>query len=124
MEKKPGPDFVPLHIGEDYKQYIDGISRFDGVRNFLTSRNIKLPEEETVFGLGMRKNELFPKILDREGAHIFPDTLEMVRKWKGEGKHLATISASRNCRQIMDAAGVAGLFNQKVDGETLQQENL
>ncbi len=129
--RKNGPEYLPMDIEKDYKKYFDGISEFEGVRNFLESRGIKLPdgaakkeEEDTVNGLGMRKDEIFLNLLDKEGADVYPDTLELVRNWKSNGIKLAVISASRNCRRILEAAGIADLFDVRVDGQTLQEENL
>jgi alpha,alpha-trehalase len=132
LDKRNGPDFLPLDIMEDYKQYIDGISRFDGVRNFLKSRDISIPEgnpedapdEETVYGLGMRKNEIFLGLLETKGVEVYEDTLEAIKIWKNEGLKLAVISASRNCRHILKSAKILDLFDARVDGETLQEENL
>ncbi|MDR7127857.1 alpha,alpha-trehalase [Algoriphagus sp. 4150] len=132
MENRQGKDFQPLVIDRDYKQYIDGIPRFEGVRRFLKSRNIAIsdgqiddsPTEETVYGLGNRKNELFRSILEKKGVHVYEDTLEMLKKWKKAKLKLAIISSSRNCRHIIESAGLTELFDARVDGETLEKENL
>ncbi len=132
LHKKEGDDFLPLDSDKDYKQYIDGISRLDGIRNFVQSRNIDLsegtPEDEadldTVFGLGKRKNKILLEVIEKEGVAVFPDTLEMIKKWKGEGIKLAVISASRNCRFILNSAGILEMFDVRVDGEISQKEQL
>lgn len=132
LKKKHGDGFIPLDVDKDYKKYIDGISRLDGVRGFVQSRKLALPEGnpedgpevDSVFGLGKRKNNLLLEMIEKEGVDVFPDTLEMVQKWKREGKKLAVISASRNCRFILESAGMLDWFDVRVDGETSQKENL
>ncbi|MDA3819593.1 MAG: trehalose-phosphatase [Candidatus Delongbacteria bacterium] len=132
LQETQGKHFEPLSIERDYKKYIDGVPRFDGVRRFLKSRQIEVPEgsesdspeEETIYGLGMRKNELFLDILKKEGAHVYPDTLEMMQIWKKAGIKLAVISASRNCEYVIKSAGLENYFDAKVDGVIAKQENL
>ena len=124
LEKRKGKNYKPLSIEKDYTEYIDGKPRFDGVRSFLKSRNIEVPEgepgdepdQETVYGLGMRKNEYFLKLLDEEGVQVFSDTEKLIREWKKEGIKLAVISSSRNCKHVMKAAGLIDLFDALVDG--------
>lgn len=132
LKEEEGDDFQPLDIEEDYKKYIDGIPRFDGVRNFLRSRNIELPEgkpgdelgSHTVHGLGKHKNKIFLEVLDKEGVHVYRDTLDIVKKWKKEDIKLAVISSSRNCKFIIESAGLSELFDVRVDGETAKEENI
>lgn len=132
LKKKSGKDFTPLSIEEDYRKYIDGKPRFDGVRSFLKSRGIDLPEgkpgddpgEDTIYGLGMRKNEIFLEQLDKEGAEVYPDTLEMLKKWKKEGLKLAAISSSRNCRRVLKSADLLDYFEVVVDGVVSEEKNL
>lgn len=132
LEKQDGEAYESLSIEQDYKLYIDGKPRFDGVRSFLESRHIVLPEgqpddapgKETVYGLGMQKNELFLDSLDKEGAQVYPDTLEMLKKWKEAGLKLAVISSSRNCRRIMESAGLLDMFDALVDGVLSEEKQL
>lgn len=132
LEKLPGEQQPPLDLPRDYKRYIDGISRLDGVRAFLQSRNLHLPEgdpddgpeAESIVGLGKRKNAFFLELMEKEGVDVFPDTLEMLKKWKKEGIKLAVISASRNCRKILESAGLLHWFDVRVDGETARREQL
>lgn len=131
LEKRVGADFKTFET-KDYKIHIDGIPRFDGVRNFLKSRDIELPEgspdeytdEDTVYSVGMVKNKVFRELLESEGIEVFPDTLEMIKRWKKEGKKLAVISSSRNCEYIIESAGLTDMFEVRVDGETSKKENL
>lgn len=109
---------------EDYLRYVDGKPRYDGVRSFLESRGITLPEGdpvdapelETVCGLGNRKNELFVRVLEEEGADPFASTVRLIRELHERGIDTAVISSSRNCDEVLRAAGVRDLFEVKVDG--------
>jgi beta-phosphoglucomutase family hydrolase len=122
--EREGKAYAPLEIPSDYRQYIDGMARLDGVRNFLHARGIDLPEgnpadapeKETMEGLGNRKNELFNKVLEQEGVEPYPDTVAWVKKQRAEGMRTAVISASKNCQAVLQAAGVEELFEVRVDG--------
>jgi alpha,alpha-trehalase len=132
LREESGVDFKPLDINEDYNKYIDGVPRLDGIRNFLESRNISLPygspdntpSMNTISGLGMRKNEIFLTLLNKEGVQVYDDAMRVMRIWKDSGIKLAVISSSRNCRLIIERSGIADLFDARVDGESLIAENL
>jgi trehalose-phosphatase len=121
---REGEDHAPFDIERDYLPYVDGKPRFDGVRSFLESRGIELPEgspddsaeEETVRGLGIRKNEMFLELLRREKVQVFDDAIEQVRRWRNRGLRTALITSSRNGRRISEAAGLGDLFDVTVDG--------
>jgi alpha,alpha-trehalase len=109
---------------DDYLQYVDGKPRYDGVRDFLASRGIVLPDgdpsdpsdHETVCGLGNRKDGYFLARLREGGAEPYPSTVELVRRLKASGVRTAIISSSRNMSEVLAAAGVADLFDVRVDG--------
>ncbi|MGH2982976.1 MAG: HAD family hydrolase [Solirubrobacterales bacterium] len=109
---------------DDYYMYVDGKPRFDGVGSFLASRGISLPRgqpgdpptAETVCGLGNRKDELFLALLRERGVASFPSSIELLRRLRASGGRTAIISASRNCVQVLEAAGIGQLFDVKVDG--------
>jgi alpha,alpha-trehalase len=132
LRKTSGDNFRPLDIREDYYRYIDGIPRHDGIRNFLKSRNLVIPDGEpddgaevdTIYGIGARKNELFLSILEKEGVQVYEDTVDAIHKWKDAGIKLGIISSSRNCKRIIEATGLSDLFDTRVDGTTLASENL
>ncbi len=117
-------DHKPFDIETDYYQYVDGKPRYDGVQSFLESRGIALPYgnpedeagTETVCGLGNRKNEYFRQSLKNVPPEAYPSSVELVRRLKETGIATAVISASRNCRDVLEAAGVASLFDTRVDG--------
>ena len=132
LQARFGENYRPLIIEKDYRQYIDGIPRFDGVANFLKSRDIKIPEGEygdephmeTIYGLGNRKNEIFRALVAAKGAYVYEDALEMLEKWKKANIKLAIISSSRNCKYIIGSAGLTDLFDARVDGEIMAEEKL
>ncbi|MGA7270767.1 MAG: HAD family hydrolase, partial [Acidimicrobiia bacterium] len=117
-------DVFQAFTEEDYLRYVDGKPRYDGVRSFLQSRGINLPEgssddptsAETVRGLGNRKNDRFLQVLGDQGADPYPTTVELIDEL--HARHIATavISSSRNCEAVLEAAGVRELFAVKVDG--------
>jgi HAD superfamily hydrolase (TIGR01509 family) len=116
--------FRPFDIEADYKEHVDGKPRNDGVRDFLRSRDIELPEgqdddapgQETVRGLGNRKNELVGEAIARRGVESFEDAVKLVRHLREIGIRTAVVSSSRNCEPILRAAGIVDLFELWVDG--------
>ena len=119
-----GKPFTPFDIGTDYKLYVDGKLRDEGVSSFLESRDIKLPvgetgdppDCETVIGLGNRKNELVNKIIETEGVDIYEGSIALVRLLRQEGIKIAVVSASKNCERVLNVTGITDLFDVMVDG--------
>ena len=122
--KQRGEGFRPFEIDSDYLRYVDGKPRYDGVRDFLASRGIHLPEgspddppeRETVCGLGNRKDRLFLAQLREHGTSAFPSTVVLIEKLRRRGVRVAVISSSRNAPEILEAAGVKDLFETRIDG--------
>jgi trehalose-phosphatase len=120
-----GEDHRPFDLETDYLRHVDGKPRFDGVRSFLESRGIGLPEgeeadgpeQDTVRGLGRRKNELFLELLDREPVETFEDAVKQLRRWREQGLRTAMITSSRSGRRVLAAAGLEAEFDVVVDGE-------
>ncbi|HKI93480.1 MAG TPA: beta-phosphoglucomutase family hydrolase [Gaiellaceae bacterium] len=116
----------------DYEAYVDGKPRYDGVRSFLESRGIDLPEGErddagsveSVAGPGNRKNELLLALIRERGVKTFPGSVRFVRVVRENDLRTAVVSASRNCRAVLRAAGIEELFQVRVDGVTLADEHL
>lgn len=130
LKDREGDSFTSFDIGEDYRQYIDGKPRLDGVRSFLESRGISLeegnprhPYGHTVSGLGEQKNSLFLELLKTEGVEAYPDTVQLVKKWKKTMK-IAVVTASKNCKHILESAGILDLFDVRVDGLYAAEKNL
>jgi alpha,alpha-trehalase len=122
--RRTGEPFRPFDVDEDYRHYVDGKPRYDGVRSFLASRGISLPEgdpsdppeRETVCGLGNRKNGYFLAHLKEQGADAYASTVTLVRDLQARGVRAAVISASRNMAEVLASAGLSDLFGTKVDG--------
>ena len=127
-----GESFVPFSETDDYLEHVDGRPRYEGVRGFLLSRGIELPEgdgnsppgEQSVFGLGNRKNQLFKKTLEKESPGIYETSITLARRLKEAGFRLGVVSSSRNCRAVMAAAGIENLFEVTVDGVTAAEKGL
>lgn len=116
----------------DYHSYVDGKPRYEGVRSFLESRELELPEGdpsdgptvETVCGLGNRKNEEFERILDDEGVVPYPGSVALVQALIERGTKLAIVSSSRNAPKVLRAAGLIEHFPVIVDGEVAVARHL
>jgi beta-phosphoglucomutase family hydrolase len=127
-----GGDVSPFDVETDYLQYVDGKPRSEGVRGFLESREIRLPEgrvddppdRPTVRGLGNRKNELLKAVIDSDGVEVYEGSLALVRRLRQEGFKTAIVSSSRNCARVLAAAGIADLFDVRVDGEVAADRHL
>lgn len=126
--ERSGERFEPFDIERDYAEFVDGKPRYDGVRSFLASRGIELPEgdpeepdPETVRGLGDRKNELYNELLSAGGVEIFEDTIGQIREWRAMGLRTAIVSSSKNCAGVLEAAGLSDLFEVRVDGREAER---
>src|SRR5215471_20679322 len=116
--------FQPFEIDTDYKRYVDGKLRYEGVRSFLASRNIALaqgtpddpPTAETVCGLGNGKDELVKAAIDEGEVEPYPGSVALVRRLREQGIHTAVVSSSNNWEEVLRAAGMLDLFEARVDG--------
>ncbi len=121
-------DYTP----EDYLRFIDGKPRYDGVRSFLESRDVSLPEgnpsdppgDDTICALGNKKNEVFNVILEREGVTPYPGSLRLMNLLDHLGIRQAIVSSSKNARPVLAAAGLADRFPHVVDGVVAASEGL
>jgi beta-phosphoglucomutase family hydrolase len=122
VEKKEA--FRPFEIATDYKRYVDGKLRYEGVRSFLASRDIALaegapedpPTVETVCGLGNRKDELVKVAIAQGKVASYPDSVALVRRLREQEIRTAVVSASNNCEEVLRVAGILDLFELRVDG--------
>lgn len=123
------------YVESDYFDYIDGKPRYDGVRAFLASRHITLPEGtpedapglETVCGLGNRKNDVFNEVLAAEGVTPYPGSLALLDALGAEGAdgvQMAVVSSSKNAPAVLAAAGIADRFEVVVDGAVAASQGL
>ncbi len=122
--RRTGIPFREFTHTDDYLPYVDGKPRYKGVESFLESRGIHLPwgdpsdpeEKETICGLGNRKNKAFNDVLQSDGVRVFDSTVDLIRKLISEGIHTGVASSSKNCEAVLEAAGLSGLFETRVDG--------
>ncbi len=116
----------PFTYDGDYVPYVDGKPRYDGVRSFLESRGISLPEgsdddgpeAETVRGVGNAKNLAFRRIVERDGVEIYDSTVKLVEELRDRGVQVGVASSSKNARFILETTGLLDLFGTVVDGVT------
>jgi beta-phosphoglucomutase family hydrolase len=130
--QREGVAFVPFDAVFDYDEYVDGRGRLDGVRSFLTSRDIELPggtpddppAADTIGGLANRKNELILAKIHRDGVKVFEGSVRFLHAARDAGLRRAIVSASANCREVLEATGTAELFEARVDGIVAEREHL
>jgi beta-phosphoglucomutase family hydrolase len=130
--ERTGDEFVPFDSRGDYDKYVDGKPRYDGVRSFLASRGITLdegspddaPSDETVAGLGNRKNELVLKLIDEQGVEPYEGSVRYVHAAADAGLRRAVVSSSANCRAVLESADMLDLFEEIVDGNVLAERGL
>jgi beta-phosphoglucomutase family hydrolase len=127
-----GTEFVPFDAHAEYDAYVDGKPRLDGTRSFLESRGIHLrqgtpddpPGTPTLHGLSNRKNDLVLAKIAAGGVEAYEGSVAYIRSVKTKGISTAIVSASANTRQVLDSAGIAGLFDARVDGVIATQRGL
>jgi beta-phosphoglucomutase family hydrolase len=130
--RETGEPFVPFDPVQDYDDYIDGKPRADGTRSFLTARGIELPEgdaddppdAQTVHGLGNRKNEILLAKIRTDGVEAYEGSVRYVRAARDAGLRRAVVSSSANCRDVLAAAGIEDLFEERIDGVVAEREHL
>jgi beta-phosphoglucomutase family hydrolase len=127
-----GEAFRPFDIIGDYRLYVDGKPRFDGVRDFLASRDIQLaegspddpPEADTVGGLGNRKNELVNKIIEDVGVQPYEGSVKLLHQLRLEGFKIAVVTSSQNCAAVLTSAKLDDFFEIRVDGNVIHDQHL
>lgn len=124
--------FTPFDPAADYHRYVDGKPRYDGVRDFLASRRITLPEgtdddepsDATVQGLGNRKNLAVNSLFDSMGVDVFSGSVSFLDAVIASGRRAAVVTASANCDAVLAAAGLSGRFEAQIDGRVLVARGL
>jgi beta-phosphoglucomutase family hydrolase len=127
-----GEEFRPFDPVDDYHRYVDGRPRADGVRTFLASRNIELPEgtsedppsADTVHGIGNRKNVVLLRRLKDDGVAVYPGSIAYLTAALNAGLRRAVVSSSANCAAVVEAAGIGRLLEVRVDGVVARVEGL
>ncbi|MBE0626132.1 MAG: beta-phosphoglucomutase family hydrolase [Burkholderiales bacterium] len=125
--QRTGAALCPFDIATDYKLHVDGKPRYDGVRDFLHARGIDLPQgtpqdapgAETVCGLGNRKNDLVNAAIAAGEVLSYPESVALLRILRENGIKCAVVTSSQNRAAVLEAAGIADLFDAAVDGNTL-----
>jgi len=129
---KSGEPFIAFDKETDYDTYVDGKTRADGTRSFLESRRIELPDgapedqagAETVNGLGNAKNEIVLRRIREDGVEAYAGSVRYVRAVRAAGLRRAVVSSSANCAAVLVAAGIAELFEIRIDGVTVEADHL
>jgi beta-phosphoglucomutase family hydrolase len=119
-----GTTWEPFDIEREYRTYVDGKPRRDGIQSFLESRGITLPEgtpgdrseANTINGLAARKNHYFLERLAEQGVDVYPDAAALIANAKAHGVKTAVVSASENCAAVLAAARLTDAFDVRVDG--------
>ena len=127
-----GTEFVPFDPHREYDDYVDGKPRLDGTRSFLESRGIHLPEgtpddppgTPTLYGLSNRKNALVLAKIAAGGVQVYEGSITYIKAVREKGISTAVVSASANTKQVLDAAGIGGLFDVRIDGVVAKQRGL
>jgi beta-phosphoglucomutase family hydrolase len=129
---RSGEPFLPFDLNSDYRLHVDGKPRYRGVRDFLQSRDVTLPEgspvdspeEETVCGLGNQKNALFNEALASTGVEAYPGSVAFLEYLRRMGLKSAVVTSSHNAHTVLEAANVEDYFDVQVDDEVLLRHKL
>ncbi|NGO75576.1 beta-phosphoglucomutase family hydrolase [Streptomyces sp. YC504] len=132
LRRRSGEAFRPFDPVADYEEYVDGRPRADGVRTFLASRGIELPEgapddppdRESVHGLGNAKNAVLLKKIEQGGVETYEGTVRYLDAVRRAGLRTAIVSASANCEQVLRSVGLADRFDVRIDGVVAQERAL
>jgi beta-phosphoglucomutase family hydrolase len=127
-----GEQLTPFDPVGDYDEYVDGKPRYDGVRSFLASRAIELPQGSpddspgtaTIDGLGNRKNEIVLRMIHDQGVQPYEGSVRYVQLSRSAGLRRGVVSSSTNCHEVLVAAGILDLFEEIIDGHVAERERL
>ena len=127
-----GEAFRPFDLAADYRLYVDGKPRFDGVRDFLRSRGIQLPEGnpddpgrvETVHGLGNRKDHMVNRVITEVGVEAYAGTVQFIHQVRRDGFKIAVVTSSQHCDAVLRAAKLDKFFEVRVDGNVIENQRL
>ncbi|MFD5515544.1 HAD family hydrolase [Streptomyces sp. NPDC127066] len=131
LRERDGDGFRPFDDA-DYADYVDGLPRADGVRSFLASRGVELPDgtpddppdRATVHGLGNRKNDLLLDMIRTDGVEAYDGTLRYIEAVRAHGLRTAVVSSSANCRDVLRSVGAEALFDVRIDGVVAAERGL
>lgn len=131
LEQRAGKDFSPF-TEDDYLEHVDGRPRADGVRDFLTSRGIQLPEgtpgdpptADTIRGIGNKKNELLQKVIQQRGVSPYPGSVRYLEAVRDAGLAIAVVTSSANGEAVLDATGLSKFVQARIDGQVIVERKL
>lgn len=129
---RTGRPFRPFDLEQDYRVYVDGKPRYEGVKSFLDSREIALPwgtpedssDADTIYGLGKKKDGYFEAYLRESGVEVYEGTVRFLRLARDRGLKTAVVSSSSHCKQVVQSAGLTALFDTRIDGLETQRLHL
>ncbi|MDD3846310.1 MAG: beta-phosphoglucomutase family hydrolase [Syntrophorhabdaceae bacterium] len=129
---RTGEPFTPFDIEADYRRYVDGKPRYDGVASFLESRGITLPAgnpgdeggTQSIRALGKLKDRYFMEHLNKHGVEPYEPAIELVKALRSQEIKTAVVSSSNNCAAVLEAAGISHLFDARVDGREIERMDL
>ncbi len=132
LRGRDGAEFRPFDPHDDYDRYVDGKPREDGVRDFLQSRGISLPEgepddgpeRETVYGLGNRKNAEVQRRIAESGVRVFEGSRRYLQAAAEAGLRRFVVSSSANTGLVLRVTGLAELIEGQIDGKTLAEKHI
>jgi beta-phosphoglucomutase-like phosphatase (HAD superfamily) len=127
-----GEAFVPFDIDADYRRYVDGKPRYDGVAAFLEARGIEVPwgapedppGTHTVQALGNLKDQYFMQHLKQDGVEVYEASVALVQTLRAQEVKTAVVSSSKNCAAVLEAVGISPLFDARVDGADITRLGL
>jgi alpha,alpha-trehalase len=131
-EQRYGEPFREFDADSEYRAYVDGKPRYDGVKSFLESRGIHIPygepsdppDRETVCGLANRKNAMFLKKVEEMGVDVDHEAVRFIRELRDAGVHVGLASSSKNAVDILNRVGLLELFETVVDGKVSEKLRL
>ena len=118
-----GKAFVPFDAVHDYQRYVDGKLRIDGARSFLASRGIQLPEEK-ILGLAAAKDTILLRLLQQGHVETYDGSVRYLHAARDAGLRTAVVSSSKHCEQVLVSAGIADLFDARIDGNVAAADHL
>lgn len=116
----------------DYNNYVDGRPRFDGVRAFLASRGVALPEagqdappsDESVQGVGNTKNRRVQEIMTERGVSPYPGSRRYLEAARAAGLRIGVVTSSANGEAVLAAAGLSHFVAARIDGVVIAEQGL
>ena len=122
----------PEFGSQDYDRYVDGKPRLDGTRDFIVARGLEVPlgdendapASRTLWGLSNRKNDLVQELIETRGAEVYPSSVDYLHKVRAAGLAVAVVTSSANAVQVLEAAGLEGMFDARIDGVVAKEKHM